>query len=163
MLCLSLLLILVLTIHTNHCMGVHIPSFLKKKEYTPLVFFTTPPGIIDGCDAMEKVVRQVEKELGVRVERLDILRDPKAEAALALLTRRPPPFLYHRESCQVVTLPSLDGKQTTKDMPTFVDKERVRAWAKGRHLPAQQTPGTVNTPVVLAQKDESLDQEELVR
>jgi len=154
--------LLLLAIYFSHSQGVKMPSF-KKKEYTPLVFFKTPPGIIDGCDQMEKVVRQVEKELGVRVERLDILRDPKAEAVLALLTRRPPPFLYHRESCQVIYLPNLDSKQTTKDMATYIDKDRIRAWAKGRHLPPQRTTSTVNTPVVLSQKDQSLDQEEILR
>ena len=134
----------------------------RKKKYTPLVFFKTPPGLIPECDAMERTVREVEKELSVRVERLDILRDPAAEAALALLTQRTPPFLYHRESCQVVHMAPSDS--TKKDLPVHVDKARVRAWAKGRLLQAQKDSGAKKgkTPVVVSQQDNSLSQEELL-
>ena len=61
---------------------------------------------------MEDAVRQVERELDVRVERMDILRQPANEALLQLITQqqRTAPFLYHRESCQSVHLtPALPG------------------------------------------------------
>jgi hypothetical protein len=139
-----------------------IEQHLQKNKYTPLVFFKVPPGLIAECDEMEATVCQVEKELGVRVERLDILRDPTAEAALTLLTQRTPPFLYHRESCQVVHVPreNKDGKRPV------VNKERVRAWAKGRYLAplvnAAAAVDKVKTPVVLQQDDQSIDQDELL-
>ena len=142
--------------------AIRLPFFGKKK-YTPLLFFKVPPGLIPECDAMEVTVREVEKELGVRVERLDILRDPSAEAALALLTQRTPPFLYHRESCQVVHV-ARRGESSAADMPVAIEKSRVRAWAKGRLLQAKKdATGTKGkTPVVLSQNDNSINQEDLL-
>ena len=163
-------------------------SFLTKKvgkkQYTPLVFFTVPKDIIPECDAMEKVVREVERELGVRVERLNILREPGAEAILATLTKRSPPFLYHRESLQVVHVPGAtssrkkksnryddDGDDETankKSVASKIDKERVRAWAKGRYLPALSASAKIASgpsgkkPVVLSQEDNAIDQKELL-
>lgn len=141
--------------------AVRIP-LLSKTKYNPLLFFKVPPGLIPECDAMEKAVKEVEKELGVRVERLDILRDPSAEAVMSLLTQRTPPFLYHRESCQVVHLTPRKGGKGDRDMPVVVDRQRVRAWAKGRYLGAQNHATKVKSPVVIAQKDNSIDQQELL-
>jgi len=143
----------------------------KKKGYTPLVFFKVPPGMIPECDEMEKAVTEVERELGVRVERMDVLRQPAAEAALALLTQKNPPFLYHRESCQTVHIPSRastggGGSNTNTNTAIFIDKSRLRAWAKGRYLPpimAQSAADSkVKTPVVLSQEDKAMEQEELL-
>ena len=140
--------------------SLRIP-FLSRKKYTPLVFFKVPPGLIPECDAMDQKVKEVEKELGVRVERLDILRDPSAEAVLRLLTKRTPPFLYNRESCQVVHMTPRKG-ESEKDMPIVVDKDRITAWAKGRYLPAQRDISKVKTPVVLSQEDNAIDQADLL-
>jgi hypothetical protein len=142
--------------------AIRLP-FLKKK-YTPLLFFKVPPGLIPECDAMEKCVRDVELELGVRVERLDILRDPSAEAVLALLTQKTPPFLYHRESCQVVHVTPSSGDSSKADMPIAIDKQRVRAWAKGRLLQARREASGKKsaTPVVVSQEDNSISQDDLL-
>jgi hypothetical protein len=129
-----------------------------KKEYTPLVFFKVPPGLIPECDAMEESVSQVEKELGVRV---DILRDPSAEAALGMLTQRTPPFLYNRESCQVVSTSARPGEKIDPNMAVAVDADRVRAWAKGRFLPPKKSGAKIGAPVVLSQDDKGMDQDEL--
>jgi len=153
-------------------------SSKKKRRYTPLVFFTVPKGLIPECDAMERAVRDVERELGVRVERLDVLRDPSSEAALALLTQqKAPPFLYNRESCQTVHVPSRTGERgdtggsstsSSASSRIYVDKARVRAWAKGRYLPAissaaQQQADAVQSPVVLSRdEDKGVDQDELL-
>ena len=145
--------------------------FFGKKEYTPLVYFTVPKGLIPENDAMEKAVKQVEKELGVKVERLDILRNPAAEGAMAVLTSKAPPFLYHRESCQTIHLPSAatggGGSAAAADassasMPTHVDMDRLRAWAKGRHLAPQVTKAKVKPPQVITQDGTAIDQEELL-
>ena len=90
-------------------------SKLKKKEYSPLVFFTFPKGYVEECDEMDRIVSEVEQELGVRVERLDIARDPAAQATMQLLTsHQGPPFLYHRESCQIVTGKPIQGTPRPK-------------------------------------------------
>jgi hypothetical protein len=133
-----------------------------KKEYTPLVFFKVPPGLIPECDAMEECVSQVEKELGVRVERVDIARDPSAEAALAMLTQRTPPFLYNRESCQVVSTSARPGEKIDPNMAVAIDEDRVRAWAKGRFLPPKKSGAKIGAPVVLTQDDKGMDQDELL-
>jgi hypothetical protein len=143
------------------CVGLsvaapRIPFLSSKKEYTPLLFFTVPKDNIPECDEMEKVVSEVEKELGVHVERLDVLRDPGAEATMSVLTQRRPPFLYNRESCQTMYV---QGGSTAP-----VDKERVRAWAKGRFLPSQSARAKRSkAPVVLAQEDNATDQADLIQ
>jgi hypothetical protein len=145
------------------CLGlssaIRVPSFLsKKKKYTPLLFFTAPKDMIPECDEMDKVVTEVEKDLGVHVERLDIVRDPTAEALMVVLTQRNPPYLYNRESCQVVYVPPA-GKQAAQP----IDKTRVLAWAKGRFLPSQR-PGTKSgvPGVIVSQEDNSLDQKDIL-
>jgi hypothetical protein len=129
----------------------------RPHKYTPLVYFTVPPGLIPECDAVGKCLNQVEEELDVRVERLDVLRRPEAEAVLTLLTTRTPPFLYHRESCQVVHVPK-GGR---------VDPSRIRAWAKGRYLaPVASSSASSNSqggpPIVLSQESTAIDQDELL-
>ena len=91
--------------------------------------FNVPKGTIEENDAMEKVVRQVEKELNVKVERMDILRDRFArnlyEKVDEIEFKGKVPLLYHRESRQ-----SIYGLDSTA---------RVRAWAKGRWLSPKVT------------------------
>lgn len=94
--------------------------FPFRKKYNPVLFFKVPPGLIPECDEMEKCVREVEKELGVKVERMDAARDPNKAALLSLLTQgKNPPLLYHRESLQMLSVPQ---------------KGRVRTLIKGRLL-----------------------------
>ncbi|OEU08413.1 hypothetical protein FRACYDRAFT_271680 [Fragilariopsis cylindrus CCMP1102] len=157
--------------------NIRIPflsSSSSKKKYTPLVFFTFPKGYIDECDEMEKVVSEVEKEVGCQFERLDVARDPAAEAAMSLLTReRGPPFLYNRESCQIMhgspprTAPSRKTKDDDKEEKT-IDKARVRALAKGRYLPpigVKVNPNTKKSApgIVVSQEDSSFDQTEVIK
>jgi hypothetical protein len=136
----------------------------QQKDYTPLVFFTVPRGLFPENDALEASVQEVEQELGVRVERLDILKNPAAEAALAALTSKSPPFLYHRESCQHVHLQPATGEASASSAKPYVDKERVRAWAKGRFLtsPAASRGAKVKPPTVLVQDETAMEQEELL-
>jgi hypothetical protein len=148
-----------------------LPS--NKKQYTPLVFFKVPKGSIPECDEMEKVVSQVERELGVRVERLDVARDPSAQATLAVLTQQyGPPYLYHRESLQTIHVrrDDMSGKQKKEEaaslMGSVIDKARVRAWAKGRYLPPPGIKFGVSSsigkaPVVVDKVDNAMDQDEL--
>ncbi|KAL3780627.1 hypothetical protein ACHAW5_000165 [Stephanodiscus triporus] len=101
-------------------------AFLRRKRaYTPLLFFKVPKGTMDECDGMEKVIKTVEKERGVRVERLDIMRDRAARKLYEKLVegdiRSPFPLLYHRESLQRVY--------------GVADVDLVRSWSKGRLLP----------------------------
>lgn len=134
----------------------------KKRKYTPLVFFKVPKDIIPECDAMEKIVSEVERELDVHVERLDVARDPTAEATMQLLTQRRPPFLYHRESCQVVAVPSSSDKKTAAP----IDKDRVRAWAKGRIITTPSSSSSsaakARAPIVLSKEDNAIDQKDLL-
>jgi len=102
---------------------------LFEKKYTPLIMFNVPKGTIAENDAMEQVVKQVEKELNVKVERMDILRDRFArnlyEKIDEIEFKGKVPLLYHRESRQ-----SIYGLDTSA---------RVRAWAKGRWLSPMRT------------------------
>jgi hypothetical protein len=140
----------------------------KSQQHTPLLFLTVPPGIIPECDAMEAVVRQIERENpDIRVQRLDILRHPENEALLHVLAASSsssgsstlsatPPLLYHRESCQTIQIkPSTasSGKskkeESTKTKPAiYIDKARVRAWAKGRIWTQAATTTMGGSPVV---------------
>lgn len=135
-----------------------MPAFLKKKNtYTPLIFFTVPKGTMDECDGMEKVIQSLEKERGVRVQRLDIMRDRHArklyEKLVAGNLRSPFPLLYHRESLQRVY-----GQ---------ADADLVRSWSKGRLLPDDNHADDMKEVTVLGGdedamlEDEELDMEEL--
>eukprot|EP00581_Thalassiosira_minuscula_P014290 CAMPEP_0183728398 /NCGR_PEP_ID=MMETSP0737-20130205/27974_1 /TAXON_ID=385413 /ORGANISM="Thalassiosira miniscula, Strain CCMP1093" /LENGTH=196 /DNA_ID=CAMNT_0025960331 /DNA_START=112 /DNA_END=702 /DNA_ORIENTATION=+ len=103
-----------------------MPAFLKrKKTYTPLFFFTVPKGTMDECDGMEKMIKSLEKEQNIKVQRLDIMRDRAARKLYEKLVegnlRSPFPLLYHRESLQRVY--------------GLADEDLVRSWSKGRLLP----------------------------
>jgi hypothetical protein len=80
---------------------------------------------MDECDAMEKYIRSIEKEQGVYVERLDIMRNFDARRLYDKLVegdrRSPFPLLYNRESLQRVY--------------GIADIDYVRSWSKGRLLP----------------------------
>lgn len=129
-------------------------GFSKKSKYTPLLFFTVPSGMIPECDAMERAVRKIEKDVGVRVERLDLLRTPEAEAVLGLLTQKTPPFLYHRESAQVVHIPTGGS----------IDLERLRRWTKGRMVSSSSQYRVAGisspTPQTAARRQEAEEDEE---
>lgn len=78
---------------------------------------------------MEKIIKSLEKETGVKVERLDIMRSREAKSLYEKLVegnlRTPFPLLYHRESLQRVY--------------GLEDKDLVRSWTKGRLLPNEDT------------------------
>jgi hypothetical protein len=166
----SFLLLLLLGVAFEvYSVHARLPFLGKKKDcYTPLVFFTVPKGLIAENDALEKEVRQLEKELGVRVERLDILRNPAAEATMAILTSKAPPFLYHRESCQTIHLPPTMGggggeSSRNSAIPVHIDRDRLRTWAMGRYLAPQKMASTkVKAPQVIAQDSSAMDQDELL-
>jgi len=125
--------------------------FPFKKKYNPVLFFKVPPGLIPECDDMEKCVKEVEKELGTKVQRMDAARDPDTAALLALLTKgRNPPLLYHRESLQMLSVPQ---------------KGRVRALIKGRLLNAgvpERKGKKGKADAILVDDDAALDQQDLL-
>merc|ERR1719491_1177661 len=107
----------------------------KKPQYTPLLFFKLPKGQLDASDEMEKIVSEIEKDLGVRVQRFDILRDRFARKLYEKIDEiefvGDVPLLYHRESRQ-----SIYGTD---------DKVRVKAWAKGRWLAPKENDDSVSS------------------
>jgi hypothetical protein len=107
------------------CVQAAIFGLFEQKKYTPLVMFKVPKGTLEESDEMEKIVKGVEKELGVKVQRLDILRDRFArnlyEKIDEIEFKGKVPLLYHRESLQSIY--GLGSKST------------VIAWAKGRLNP----------------------------
>lgn len=121
-----------------------------KKKYNPVLFFKVPPGLIPECDDMEKCISEVEKELGVKVERLDAARDPSVAALLSLLTKgKNPPLLYHRESLQMISVPQ---------------KGRVRSLIKGRllNVGVPERKGRKQKTTILVDDDAALDQQDLM-
>lgn len=121
-----------------------------KKKYNPVLFFKVPPGLIPECDDMEKCISEVEKELGVKVERLDAARDPSVAALLSLLTKgKNPPLLYHRESLQMLSVPQ---------------KGRVRSLIKGRllNVGVPERKGRKQKTTILVDDDAALDQQDLM-
>ena len=100
---------------------------------------------------MEKIVRLIEKETGVRVERLDIMRDRAANKLYEKLIegnlRSPFPLLYHRESLQRVY--------------GLADKDLVRSWSKGRLLPVMDDKEVTILPGEDEEIQEEMDLEEL--
>lgn len=146
------------------CVNIPFIRRLERPKYTPLVFFTAPKGFIQECDDMEKIVKQIERELDLTVDRMDIFRDVRARAILEKLsTKSTVPFLYHRESCQVISVPPSELKEdgTTIRPPLVIDKARVRAWAKGMLLQQikdkSRVDGTtkVKTPIVVSEEESS--------
>uniref|UniRef100_A0A7S2QZE5 Thioredoxin domain-containing protein n=1 Tax=Eucampia antarctica TaxID=49252 RepID=A0A7S2QZE5_9STRA len=107
------------------------PAFLskllgEKKQYTPLIFFKVPKGQLASSDEMEKMVCDLEKELDVKVERMDVLRDRFARKLYSAIDLEMDyagklPLLYHRESRQTI-------------YGQCRNKTRLNAWAKGRLL-----------------------------
>lgn len=124
-------------------------GILQKKQYTPLIMFKVPPGTVEECDIMEKVVKSIEKDLGVKVERLDILRDRFArnlyEKVDEIEFEGKIPLLYNRESRQSIY--GLDSK------------ERVKAWAQGRWLTSK--PSTDDRKFIADEEDEIYMEQEL--
>mmetsp|Transcript_1811 Transcript_1811/g.2311 ORF Transcript_1811/g.2311 Transcript_1811/m.2311 type:complete len:190 (+) Transcript_1811:94-663(+) len=121
-------------------------AFIKqKKQYTPLLFFKVPAGTMPECDEMEKIIKSVEKETGVNVERLDIMRSRAAKSLYEKLVegnlRSPFPLLYHRESLQRVY--------------GLEDKDLVRSWTKGRLLPIENSKEKKVT--VIGGDDDAMD------
>jgi hypothetical protein len=108
---------------------------------------------------MEKVVREIEKDLNVKVQRLDVARDMSAERLYSLLSQELPPLLYHRESKQMIQL----RINPDEEIPNLrIDRSRVRAWAKGRRLstlPANEGGGA---PLMFTSEEAGIDQEELM-
>lgn len=109
---------------------------------------------------MEKVVRKVEKDLNVRVERMDVARDRAAERLYSLLSQQLPPLLYHRESKQMIQLKI----NPDEEKPNLrIDEGRVRAWAKGRFLaplPVDDRAG--GSPKLFTTEEAGIDQDELM-
>lgn len=141
----------------------HDGTTSTNASYTPLIFFTVPKGVIPVNDEMEQIVSQIEQECHVKVQRLDVLRHPENEAVLTMVTNSirtasptptsssttniqpQPPLLYHRESRQVyqvlATTPTSSSSSSstskasiTTSFKPYIDKEQIRAWAKGRYL-----------------------------
>ncbi len=106
---------------------------------------------------MERAVRSLERDIGIRVERLDLLRQPEAEAILGLLTQKTPPFLYHRESGQSLHVPTGGNA---------IDMIRLRAWAKGRMLSspsgARVSGIASRAPTPARQQQELREEEDLI-
>ena len=97
---------------------------------------------------------EVEKEVGVRVERMDVVRDAKAKALLNVLTSKDLPYLYNRETLQTIWVGDKEA----------IDKTRVRAWAKGRlvtsfSMNAPKSSG--NKPMVVSGSSNAMDQDQL--
>lgn len=101
---------------------------------------------------MEKCIRQVEKELHVKVDRMDVARNENAAALLSLLSgANNPPLLYHRESRQMVS---------------SAERGRIRALIKGRFLEAglskrKGKKGKADA-LMVADEDAALEQQDLM-
>lgn len=106
---------------------------------------------------MEKAVREVEKELGVKVDRMNVARDRNAERLYGLISQRIPPLLYNRESKQMIQFKINPNEEEPN---VRLDKSRVRAWAKGRRLAPERTSG--GAPAMFAMEEAGIDQEELM-
>lgn len=99
---------------------------------------------------MEKMISKLEKENGIRVERLDIMRDRMArklyEKVVEGNMRASFPVLYHRESLQRVY--------------GLADKDLVRSWSKGRLLPDLNAKNEKEM-VVLGGDEDEMEGEEM--
>jgi hypothetical protein len=123
---------------------------------------------------MERVVRKIERELNVRVERMDVARDRAAERLFTLLSpEQLPPLLYHRESLQRIQPPSKiktssknDNEESNKSTSSIrIEESRVRAWAKGRILAplSELNVATSSAPDIMITAEESgIDQDDLM-
>lgn len=101
-------------------------------------------------DNMEKIIKSLEKENNIQVQRLDILRDRAARKLYEKLVegnlRSPFPLLYHRESLQRVY--------------GLADTDLVRSWSKGRLLPDDN--GEEEEVTVLGGEGGELEGEEMM-
>eukprot|EP00804_Cyclotella_cryptica_P024213 CCRYP_013247-RA/>CCRYP_013247-RA protein AED:0.04 eAED:0.04 QI:451/1/1/1/0/0/2/469/190 len=119
--------LVIAALHAAAASSTRIPAFIKRSraKYTPLLFFKVPMGQMPESDKMEKIIRTLEKESNIHVQRLDIMRDRHAKKLYEKLIegnlRSPFPLLYHRESLQRVY--------------GLADVDLVRSWSKGRLLP----------------------------
>jgi hypothetical protein len=140
-----------LLVASSFLMTTPTHAFFQKK-YNPVIFFKVPPGIIPECDEMEKCIRQVEKELQVKVDRMDVARNENAAALLSLLRgSNNPPLLYHRESRQMVS---------------SAERGRIRALIKGRFLVPSSSErkgkkGKADA-LLVADQEAALEQEDLI-
>mmetsp|Transcript_19527 Transcript_19527/g.29385 ORF Transcript_19527/g.29385 Transcript_19527/m.29385 type:complete len:186 (+) Transcript_19527:68-625(+) len=136
-----------------------LPFVPSAKEYTPLIFFKLPRGTSPQCEAMEKIIKEIEKELGVKVDRMDVGRDMAAGNLFNICSKgaKLPPVLYHRESKQSL---SLQTPQEGGKIDLDIDKNRVRAWAKGRRLQDLEVNKDIGSaPVVVESEEEELAME----
>lgn len=97
-------------------------------------------------------MRSLEKETGLKVQRLDIMKDRAAKKLYEKLIegnlRSPFPLLYHRESLQRVY--------------GLADKDLVKSWSKGRLLPVvDEKKVTVLPGVDDDAMEEEMDLEEM--
>ena len=97
-------------------------------------------------------MRSLEKETGLKVQRLDIMKDRAAKKLYEKLIegnlRSPFPLLYHRESLQRVY--------------GLADKDLVKSWSKGRLLPVvDEKKVTVLPGVDDDAMEEEMDMEEM--
>jgi len=96
-------------------------------------------------DAAEKQIKDVEKQLNVKVQRIRVGRyelgpDQAGEELFKMISAQmnQPPFLYHRESRQVIKcVPDLKG-----DTKIQLSKKYMVDWALGRKLPQKGSYGT---------------------
>mmetsp|Transcript_7792 Transcript_7792/g.11181 ORF Transcript_7792/g.11181 Transcript_7792/m.11181 type:complete len:196 (-) Transcript_7792:50-637(-) len=144
---------------------IDLPFLTKKPKYTPLIFFRVPNGMMPEVDECEKELKKVEEELGVQVDRMDVMRDPVAcELFNALSPQQHMPLLYNRESRQTVFVPHA-SKEQEGALSKYLSNERLKAWAKGRLLAAvgeQKAKAGGDSPMIVSGDDNAIDQEELL-
>lgn len=128
----------------------------RKKASPSVILLKVPKGLLPDCDLMETTIRQVESELKVKVHRIDVLRDPAAEALLNRFGNSgetmQPPVLFHRDSLQCLT-----GRASIDQVRALVQGRLVQQNTKLRTKPNAQAP-----MMVVEQEDKSLDQSELL-
>jgi len=121
--------------------------FLRSKEYTPLVFFTSRKGECSKCDAAEKQIKDVEKQLNVKVQRIKVGRNYAASAILRMLTGPldDPPLFYNRESRQVIKCAPNKAPDKEGEFNIELNKKYMIDWALGRKLPQKGSYGTARS------------------
>jgi len=145
--------LVIAALHASAVASTKIPAFIKRSraKYTPLLFFKVPMGQMPESDKMEKIIRTLEKESKIHVQRLDIMRDRHAKKLYEKLIegnlRSPFPLLYHRESLQRVY--------------GLADADLVRSWSKGRLLPEMDEKEVTVLPGEEGMEEEDMDLEEL--
>mmetsp|Transcript_7932 Transcript_7932/g.11399 ORF Transcript_7932/g.11399 Transcript_7932/m.11399 type:complete len:195 (-) Transcript_7932:1974-2558(-) len=144
---------------------IELPFMAKKPKYTPLIFFRVPKGMMPEVDECEEALKNVEEELGVEVDRMDIMRDEVAcELFNALSPQQHMPLLYNRESRQTVYVPHA-SKEEDGAFSKYLSSDRLRAWAKGRLMPAigeMKAKAVSESPMIVSGDDNAIDQEDLL-